>query len=197
MKVIALLVATLASASFANEKTIQILTPSKAGEATTIVPVVYSVQHPLLTGGMFRAIPFPGLRQLIVSRKVSKLLYTSNAGELFEALELPLSKTEKRRVLQKIMYGGLEGVSGESLPLAEDSRTELAAYFASKYEEEKSLEGFSKVVFLLQQKKDFNFNREKACAFLKANQQAVLDAGVLTKSALAVLFKSSCSSGSG
>lgn len=197
MRNLLLAIFVVSSFAVALEKTIQVLTPSRGGIKPIIVSVSYQVQHPLLSGTKFRAHPFPGLRQLIVSGKVSKILYISKAGEIFEILNFPFSKTERRKLLQQVVYGTLEGVSGESLPLSDEARDELALYFISTYQEQPTLEGLSKLFFLLQRNKNTGFDREKACAFLKANQKILMEHGGITQAALDSLLKEKCPVGSG
>lgn len=162
----------ISASVFGEEKVLQILTPSKKGEKTIISVVSYSVQHPLLKGTTLRAHPFPGLRQLIVAGKVSKNLYTSNAGELFEIINFPISQAETKRVLQQIIYGSEDGVTGECLPLSEVTQDELGVYFSSQYKDDPNLESFSKIP---------GFDRTKACAFLKANKKGMVGSDAIKK----------------
>ncbi|MFM8270338.1 MAG: hypothetical protein ACKN9V_09140 [Pseudomonadota bacterium] len=185
------------SISFSQEKTIQLLVPQKKGATNAVVKVTYQVQHPLLACSTLRALPFPGVRQLIVDGKVSKTVYISNEGVLFEAVHFPFSKTERKRVLQKISLGGSEGVSGDCLPLTEKARDELTTYLGAKYQEELSAEGVFKTVYLLQQKKTFGFDKLQACAFLRASEKSILEKELLTPPELALILKSYCKMGSG
>jgi hypothetical protein len=175
------------------EATVQILTPKKVEDKITITAVSYQVQHPLLKGSTFRAHPFPGLRQLIVNRKVSQNIYTANSGELFEVLSLPISKRERKRVLQQIVFEGAEGVRGEALPLGEEAQRELAAYFIAHYKEDATPGNLSKVIFLVQQPKENAFDWKVACAFLRNNQKGVVGMGIITKPALDLVLKNNCS----
>ena len=174
---------------------LQILTPVKRGRTTQIVPQSFEIVSKTRANSprvVLMESPFPGLEVLKIAQGMSTKVFKDASGSLFEEIEIELADKRKKRVYQKLLYGGPEVITGQFQRLQPVSRNELARFFIENFTPEKSVENYSKTIFSMQNVSDKKNVFTEQCRFLKQQQSQVLEQVKIEKVVFDLLLEGTC-----
>lgn len=181
--------------------TVQILTPIQKNKPVQLVPVSYElmaqpgrVRNPAATGipTLFES-PLPGTALIKFKQGTAKTIYGQESGALFEELDLVVEGKKKKRVLQRIVFGGPDVVSGQVYSLAPAAREELGRYFAENFRTGKTVEDFSRALFVLQTTDQKQVKFDLPCKFIKTNRIEILEKVQIKREIFELLLAGTCS----
>lgn len=188
--------------AWAKTVSIKILTPITKGRPTEVVPIQYEVEAhsetPTRTGKAsaepptYWESPFPGMVPVKMKSGAGKKIFKQESGMLFEETEVLLLDNKKKRVFQRVVYGGPHVVSGDCQELQPASRMELGKYFAENFRMGKNVEDYARAVFVLQTQDERETKFDLPCRFVKTNRQDLLEKVQIKKEILELLLAGAC-----
>lgn len=196
-----LLTVFLATSLGAEPIAIKILTPTQQKKTVQIVPIRYEIapqpgqahkpsgKEPLT----YWEAPFPGIFAVTLKAGVpARKIYQQESGSLFEETEVVLADGKKKRVYQRVVYGGADVVSGEAQALHATTRTELGQYFSENFRQGKNAEDYARAVFILKTLDTKEVKVNLPCRFVKTNQRDVSDKVQMNSEVLDLLLSVAC-----
>lgn len=195
-----LFIAFLATSLSAEPISIKILTPIQKKKPAQIIPIQYEMAPQL--GQAHKPLgkepltywesPFPGIFSITLKAGPAKKIFQQESGSLFEETEVVLTDGKRKRVYQRVVYGGPDVVSGQSQSLHPATRSELGQYFSENFRSGKSVEDYARAVFILQTLDDKQVKFEATCRFVKVNQRDVLDKVQMKREVFELLISGAC-----
>ncbi|NBV51336.1 hypothetical protein EBR03_09790 [bacterium] len=180
---------------------VQILTPIQKSKPVQLVPVTYELmsqpgrsRNPNLSGTptLFES-PLPGTTPIKFKQGSGKSIYSQESGALFEELDLVVDGKRRKRVLQRIVFGGPEVVSGQVFSLLPAARQELGRYFSENFRTGKTTEDFSRALFVLQTMDQKQVNFDLPCKFVKTHRLEILEKVQIKREIFELLLAGTCS----
>lgn len=180
---------------------VQILTPIQKSKPVQLVPVSYElmpqpgrVRNPTASGTpTFFESPLPGTALIKFKQGTAKTIYGQETGALFEELDLVVEGKKRKRVLQRIVFGGPDVVDGQVYSLAPAAREELGKYFAENFRTGRTVEDFSRAIFVLQTMDQKQVKFDLPCKFVKTHRLEILEKVQIKREIFELLLAGACS----